>query len=97
MKENKYLEIIKYNKNLLKRLKLTLKNYQEFSQSYTLIELQLKYNINKVDYIINVPDEEMKLYHFFFDVSNNENQNRKEKSVNIIIDYQIKSFKKLFS
>ena len=47
MKENKYLEIIKYNKNLLKRLKLTLKNYQEFSQSYTIIS-SLTFQIMKI-------------------------------------------------
>ena len=101
MKKNKTLEIIKYNKRLQKRLILNINDYKEYYQS---IEIELKIVDNEYKYgeFINISDEDKQHYHIYFNNSNKEikrnylNKNEKVKNIRIIIDYQIKSFKKLF-
>ena len=41
LKENKLLEIIKYNKYTQQRLKLSLNYYKEYSEKYSSIEIEL--------------------------------------------------------
>ena len=103
MKKNKAFEIIKYNKNIQKRLNLSINDYQQYSQLYSLIEIELKIAYNKYDKFINISGEEMKYYHIYFDNSN-EGIKRNHmydfehvNKIRIIIDYHVKSFKKLFS
>ena len=65
-----------------------------------------KYNIfeqsNKKNMFINKLDEVKEFYHIYFDNSNEEikksylNDNEKVNTIKIIIDHQVKSFKKLF-
>ena len=101
MKKNESLEIIKYNKRLQKRLILNINDYKEYYQS---IEIELKIVDNEYKYgeFINISDEDKQHYHICFGDSNKEikrnylNKNEKVKNIRIIIDYQIKSFKKLF-
>ena len=63
MKRNKSLNIIKYNKKLQNRLNLGIKDYKEYSQFYTLIEIELKFVDNKYDKFINISDKEKKYFH----------------------------------
>ena len=90
---------MKYNKKLQKRLNLSINDYKEYYQS---IEIELKIAEDKYGEFINIPDEEKEYYHIYFNNSNEEikrnylNENDKDKTIKIIIDYQIKSFKKLF-
>ena len=103
MKKNKSLKIMKYNKKIQKRLNLSIKDYKEYSQLYTSIEIELKPVDNKCGKFINISEENKKRYHIYFDDSNEEINrnylNKKEtvKKIKIIIDYQIKSFKSLFA
>ena len=39
IKKNEFLEIIKYNKKLQKRTNLSIKDYKEYSEEYTPIEI----------------------------------------------------------
>ena len=102
LKRNKSLNIIKYNKKLQNRLNLGIKDYKEYSQFYTLIEIELKLVDNKYDKFINISDKEKKYFHIYFNNANEEiqrnylNQNEKVDTIKLIIDYQIKSFKELF-
>ena len=72
MKKNKYLNIIKYNKKLQKRLNLSIDNYKEYSQLYSSIEIELKINDDKYKRFINIFNQDKKYYHFYFDNSNEE-------------------------
>ena len=104
VKKNKSLEITKYSKSLQKRLHLTINNYIEYSQTYTPIELELTLAKYRYDYntLINISDEDKNYYHIYFDDSNEEikrnflNENENVGKIKIIIDYQVKSFEKLF-
>ena len=99
--KKKKLEIVRYNKRIQKRLNLSIKDYfQEFSK----IEIEIiptKDKYGKFINIINKYDKEY--YHIYFNVNKEETKNKYEinkedkvTKIKIIIDYQIKSFKKLF-
>ena len=102
MRKNKPFKIMKYNKKLQKRLNLSINDYKECNQLYTNIEIELKFVNNKYGNFINIPKNDKKYYHIYFDNSNEEinrdylNENDKVKTINIIIDYQVLSLKKLF-
>ena len=103
IKKNKYLSIIKYNKKMQNRLKLTINDYKEYSQLYSPIEIELKLvkNTYSNEAFINIRDDNKKYFHIFFNDSNKEanlsslNHEKIEK-VKIIIDHQIISFGYLF-
>ena len=90
---------MKYNKRLQKRLNLNINDYKECFLLYTPIEIVLK--IFKNEYgsgkFINIPDEEKKYYHIYFDNSNVEidskylKNNHNVNTIKIKIDYKIKS------
>ena len=102
IKQNKSLNIVKYNKKLQKRLNLNINDYKEYSELYSSIEIELKLVDNKYDKFINILDEEKEYYHIYFDNSNEEikrnylKEKEKVNKIKIIIDYQVKSFKGLF-
>ena len=103
MKKNKSLNIMKFNQKLQKRLNLSIKDYKEYSQLYTPIEIELKMADNRYVKFINIPPKEKEYYHIYFDNSteeiNRNDLNPKDK-VNIIkikIDHQVISFGGLFS
>ena len=58
IKKNKSLEIFKYNKKLQKRLNINIKNYKEYSQLYSSIEIELKLVDNRYGKFINISKEE---------------------------------------
>ena len=103
IKKNKYLSIIKYNKKMQNRLKLTINDYKEYSQLYSPIEIELKLvkNTYSNQAFINTTDDNKKYFHIFFNDSNKEanlsslNHEKIEK-VKIIIDHHIISFGYLF-
>ena len=90
LKKAKLIEILKYNKKLQKRLNLSNNNYKEYSQLYLSIEIELKLAYNKLNKFIYTPDEEKEIKWNYLD------KNEKVNKIKIIIDYQGKSFKKLF-
>ena len=96
LKENKSLNIFKYNKKLQKRLNISIDNYKKYSQLYSSIEIELKLvedEYNKA--FINIPDEEKEYYHIYFDNSveeikrNSIQKDENIKKIKIIIDYQV--------
>ena len=102
--KKKHLEIIKYNKNIQRRLNITINDYKNFSELYTPIVLELKpiikSNNNKFIHISNKREESF--YHIYFNDSTEEikrynlNEDDKVNKIKIIIDYKIKSLYKLF-
>ena len=96
--KKKILDLVKYNKNIKDRINISIKDYKEYSE---LIEIEIKPVNNKYGKFININKENEIYYHIYF--NNNEeikrnylNENENIDKIKIIIDYQIKSFKKLF-
>ena len=96
------LEIMKYNKYIKDRLNISIKDYKEYSEIYSIIEIEIKPANNKYGYFINIKKENKNFYHVFFNDDKKEikrnyiNDDEKIEKIKIIIDYQIKSFKGLF-
>ena len=99
------LQILIHNKNIQKRINLNIDNYKDYSGQFASTIIEVKPVENKNGKFINISeeDEEKKYFHIYFN-DNKEEIKRydiKEKdeitNIKIIIDYQIKSFKNLFS
>ena len=99
------LEIIKYNKNIQKRLKININDYKEYSEIYSSIEIEIIPHNDIIFYkFINIKKVDEKYYHIYFNNNKKDEIKRaylkagdKVSKINIIIDYQIKSFFGLFS
>ena len=101
--ERKSLEIIRYNKSIQKRINININHYKAYSESKTSIELDIIPMKGKYGDFINIKEEDKRNIHIYF--NDNKNKEIKNTSLNkddnvskisIIIDYQIKSFFKLF-
>ena len=103
MTERKTLEIIRYNKNIQKRIYISINHYKAFSETKTSIELDIIPMKGKYGKFINIKEEDKRNIHIYF----NDNKNKEIKNISlnkddnvskisIIIDYQIKSFSELF-
>ena len=102
--ERKYLETIRYSKRIQKRINININHFKAYYETKTSIELDIIPMKGKYDKFININEEDKKYYHIYF------NDNKKQEientslckddivsKITIIIDYQIKSFKGLFS
>ena len=102
LSKKKLLDIIKYNRELKKRININIKDYKEYSEIYSSIEIEILPLINKYGKFINIIKEDEKYYHIYFDNNKEEikrvyfNKNEQIKKIKIIIDYQVKSFEYLF-
>ena len=75
IEKKKYLEIMKYNKKIQTRLKISIKDYLEYSRTYSSIEIKLNFVNEKViiySKLINIPKENRKYYHIYSENSNEE-------------------------
>ena len=61
--KKKSLEIIKYNKNIKARINLSIKDYKEYSEKYSSIEIEIKPVNNKNGRFINIKRGVKKFYH----------------------------------
>ena len=99
IKKNKSLEIMKYNKKLQKRLKISINDYKEYFQLYSLIELELELKSKdsiENDIFINISGKEKEYVHIYFDGSGKEIKRNyllfddKVETIKIKINYQVK-------
>ena len=104
LKKKASLEILKINKTLRERLKLSVNDYKIFSETYSPIEIEIIPEKNKYGEFIKIENEEdEKYYHIYFNNNKEEIKkidiNNKDKAdiIKIKIDYQVKSFSKLFN
>ena len=97
------LKIIKYNMNIQKRLDININNYKDFSENFSSIELEIIPIQNIYGPFIKIKKKDRKYFHIYFNDNKEEiektylNKENKVFKINIIIDYQIKSFSELFS
>ena len=102
LQNKRKLQIIKYNIVIQNILNITINDYKNYFEVFTPIEIEIKPIKNKFGKFINNEGEES-YYHIYFNDNKNEtkiNYISKENSVSkikIIIDYQVQSFKRLFS
>ena len=103
MSERKYLETIRYNKSIQKRINININHYKAYSETKTSIELDIIPMKGKYGKFINIKEEDKKYFHIYF--NNNKKKEIENTSlykydnvskISIIIDYQIKSFERLF-
>ena len=99
--KKKSLNIIKYNKNIKDRINISIKDYKEYLEIYSPIEIEIKTVKNKYGKFINIDKENEIYYHIYFNNNKEEikrkylNENENIEIIKIIIDY-LQSFKKLF-
>ena len=67
--KKKSLDIIKYNNNIKERIKISIKDYKEYSEIYSSIEIEIKPVKNKYGNFINMND---KYYHIYFNDNKEE-------------------------
>ena len=103
MTKKKKLEIVKYNKRIQNRINLSVKNYKEYSETFTPIEIEIIPTKGKYGEFINIDENDELYYHIYFNDNKKEIKNKYEineedkvTKIKIIIDYQVKSFKELF-
>ena len=103
MTTKKKLEIVKYNKKIQNRLNLCIKDYKENYEIFSPIDIEIIPIKKKYSNFINLNENDKLYYHIYFNNSKEEiknkydiNANDKIAKIKIVIDYQIKSFEKLF-
>ena len=103
MTKLKKLEIVKYNKKIQNRINLSVKNYKEYSETFTPIEIEIIPTKGKYGRFIKINENDKLYYHIYFNDNKEEIKNKykideqdKITKIKIIIDYQVKSFKDLF-
>ena len=100
--KKKSLDIIKYNKSIKERMNISIKDYKEYSEIYSSIEIEIKPIKNEYGKFINIVKENEIYYHIYFNDNKEEikrnylNKNDNVSKIKIIIDYQVKSFEELF-
>jgi len=101
--KKRFLEIIKYSKSIQKRIDININHYKEYSENYSSIEIEIKPIENEYDTFINIKKEDEKYFHIYYNDNKKEeikstslNEKDKVSKINIVIDYQVKSFNGLF-
>ena len=102
MPKKKKLEIVRCNKRMQNRLDLGIKDYKEYSETFTPIEIEIIPIKDKHGRFINTEGND-EYYHIYFNDNEEDINNKyyieeedKVTKIKIIIDYQVKSFNKLF-
>ena len=103
MTQKKKLEIVRWNKKIQNRLNLDIKDFKEYSQTFTPIEIEIIPRKDKYGKFINIDNKVELYYHIYFNDNKKEikykydiEEKDKVTKIKITIDYQVKSFKKLF-
>ena len=73
--KRKSLDIIKYNKIIKNRININIKNYKEYAEIYSSIEIEIKLVNNEYGKFINVKKENEKYYHIYFNDGGEEIKN----------------------
>ena len=66
MPKKKKLEIVKYNKKIQYRLNLSIKDYKEYSETYSSIEIEIIPTKGKYGKFININKNDELYYHIYF-------------------------------
>ena len=72
------LEIVKYNKKIQNRLNLDIKDYKEYSDTFTPIEIEIIPTKGKYVKFININEEDKLYYHIYFNDNKEEIKDKHE-------------------
>ena len=72
LEKKRTLNMVKCNKNIIKRINININDYKEYSEKYSSIEIEIKPVNNKYGLFINIKEEDEKYYHIYF--NNNEEE-----------------------
>ena len=64
--KKKKLEIVKYNKKIQNRINLSVKNYKEYSETFTPIEIEIIPTKGKYGRFIYIDENDKLYYHIYF-------------------------------
>ena len=76
--KKKSLEIVKYNKKVQNRLKLSIQSYKEYFETLTPIELEIIPYKKQYGKFININENEKSYYHIYFNNNEKEMKNKYE-------------------
>ena len=79
MPKKKKLEIVKYNKNVQNRLNLSVKDYKEYSETFTPIEIEIIPTKDKYGKFININKNDELYYHIYFNDNKEQIKNRRRR------------------
>ena len=105
IQKRRILKTIRYNKSIQKRINININHYRKYSEKYSSIEIEIEIKLIEIEYgrFINIKDEDKEYYHIYYNDNKKElikstllNKNDKDSKINIIINYQVESFYKLF-
>ena len=84
-------------------MNININDYKEYSEKYSSIEIEIKPKENEYGKFIDVGENEKEYYHIYYNDNKEKeikstylNENDKVSKINVIIDYQVTSFKALF-
>jgi len=104
IKKTKLFNIIRYNKSIQNKLRISINDYKEYFEKFTPIEIEVIPLKNKYGKFININAiSDVSYFHIYFNDNKEEikeyylNENNNISKIKILIDYQITSFKELFS
>ena len=104
IERKKFLQIIKYNKELQKKIDIGVNDYKYYFENYSPIEIEIIPADKKYIFFMN-PTSEMNdyNYHLYINDINREIKKKylfkkkdKVKKIKIVMEHEIKSFSKLF-
>ena len=78
MSQKKKLEIVRYNKKIQNRINLSVKDYKEYSETFTPIEIEIIPIKGKYGEFININENDTKYYHIYFNNNKEEVKNQYE-------------------
>ena len=76
MPKKKKLKIVKCNKKVQNRLNLGVKDYKEYSETFTPIEIEIIPTKGKYGKFINIKENDELYYHIYFNDNNEEIKNK---------------------
>ena len=76
MPKKKGLEVVKYNKKIQNRLNLSIKNYKEYSETFTSIEIEIIPAKDKYGEFIKIDENDKLYYHIYFNNNKEEIKNK---------------------
>ena len=76
MTKKQKLEIVKYNKRIQNRINLSIKDYKEYSETFTTIEIEIIPTKDKYGKFININENDKLYYHIYFNDNKEEIKNK---------------------
>ena len=76
MTKKKKLEIVKYNKKIQNRIYLSVKDYKEYSETFTPIEIEIIPTKDEYGAFININKNDKLYYHIYFNDNKEEIKNK---------------------